>query len=75
MIFGPTGHYHDPQNQLFLTLEIPKYFKQIKNESRIISQEDYFWKYQNCEIDFFENVGTDARRNILATRLINPRKS
>ena len=30
MIFGPSGHVHDPQNQLFLTLGTPRYLKKHK---------------------------------------------
>ena len=33
MTFGPSGHVHDTQNQLFLILEAPIYYTNYKNES------------------------------------------
>ncbi len=32
MIVGPSGRVHDPQNQLFLTLETPKLLKLIQEK-------------------------------------------
>ena len=36
MVFGPSGRDHDSQNQLFLTLQTPRYSKQFKKNPETI---------------------------------------
>ena len=44
MIFGPSGHVHLPQNQLFLILDTPNYSKQSTNKSRNVFGQSYYAK-------------------------------
>ena len=45
MTFGLSGHVHDSQNQLFLTMHLHLYFKQYKNPRPV--SKNVFGKYNN----------------------------
>ena len=52
IVFGPGGRVHGPQNQLFVTLDPPKYFRQYERKYQHIFETYYLWKLSdlgNCE--------------------------
>ncbi len=46
MVFGPSGHVHDPQNQLYLNLGPPHFVKQTHQEKVAICPNVFFCKSQ-----------------------------
>ena len=53
MIVGPRGHVHDSQNQLFLTLDTPSYFKTAK---KLPNTSRYLLKILECDINVFQKI-------------------
>ena len=61
MIFGLSGHVHEPHNQLFLTWETPDYFIKYK-KIEIMFGECYFGKFP----EFFKSKSLEqTHHNIL----------
>ena len=59
MVVGFGGRVHDSQNQFFLSLETPRYFKQYKKI------QTPYWEIENCE-----HVGKDGRQKMPMIRFI-----
>ena len=57
MIFGSSRDVHDPQKQLFLTLDTPNHWNTL-------------WNLNILNIEKFKVSGTDACRQILEVRLM-----
>ena len=49
MILGTSGNVHDPQHQLFLTLDTPKIFKTVQGKSRMCFGKAYVGKSRNLK--------------------------
>ena len=65
MFFGPSGRVHEPQNQLYLTLGPPNYFKQVKVITNAFSENIILGNIKMLKI---ENFGKDVCRIILNIR-------
>ena len=70
MIFGPRGHVHDSQNQLFLTLVPANYFNELKK-----TPNSSFEKHLDFGILRSQKKCKDACQEILEIRLTNSSES
>ena len=59
MVFGPSGHDHDSQNQLHLIFGSLEYFKQFKENPESLLEKIIFGNLKNWEVDFFETCVKD----------------
>ena len=59
MIARPSGRDHGPQNQLFLTLEPPNYFKECKKNPESFFQNIVTGNLNISEIEHFEKTGAE----------------
>ena len=75
MVFGPGGHDHDSQTQLYLILGTPNDSNWYKKKSRNISTKCDLGKSQNIGSPANVIFGKDGDREILKIRLINSWKS
>ena len=70
MVFEPSGHDHDSQNQLYLILGTPRYFKNTRKH-KIISESIILAHLRIVESRQFRKMGKTWGRQIPTTRRIN----
>ena len=53
MIFGLSGHGHDPENQVFLTVDLQNYTKQFNKHTKSFSESIIWGNHETKKIETF----------------------